>query len=143
MDQTEDSVVATQVRRLGVTRSVRKLEPGLKPRVRTRGSGRPAGRGDVSVMDGAGDAGADCQKWAPPVEEEDSPALESPARVPGEGDARCSDGRSCEGCVRDAVRSRPVGGQGTPIWLCARTARQRHSRSGSERGSLESQYPRT
>jgi hypothetical protein len=35
------------------TRSVRKLEPSLKPPADTRGSVRPAGRVDVSVLIGA------------------------------------------------------------------------------------------
>ena len=49
---------------LFATRSVRKVEPHLNPPARTRGSVRPDGRVDVSVSDCAGDAGADCQKWA-------------------------------------------------------------------------------
>src|ERR1035438_9613468 len=96
-------------------RNVRKLEPHLNPPARTRGSVRPDGRVDVSVSDGAGDDGADCQKWALLVVEQPCPAPGSPERVPGAGDARCSGGRSCAGCARGGLRSRPAGGRGTPI----------------------------
>ena len=92
------------------SRSVRKLEPHLNPPARTRGSVRPDGRVDVSVSDGAGDAGADCLEWALLVEEQPFPASGSPERVPGAGDARCSGGRNCEGRARGGLRRRPTGG---------------------------------
>src|ERR1022692_781468 len=89
----------------------------------------PTGRVDVSVLDGDGDAGADCQKFVPPVAEQLSSAPEPPERFPGAGDARCSGGRSCAGCARGGLRSRPAGGRGTPISRCAPTVRRRRLRS--------------
>ena len=97
-----------------VARTVRKLKPRLMPPARTHGSVRPAGRVDESVVDGAGDAGVDCQWWAPPPRGQSLPAPESPERFLGVGDARCNGGRSCAGRARGGLRSRPAGGQSIP-----------------------------
>src|ERR1019366_4024866 len=96
-------------------RNVRKLEPHLNPPARTRGSVRPDGRVDVSVSDGAGDAGADCQKWALLVVEKPCPAPASPERVPGAGDARCSGGGGGGGGGRRGGRFWPTRGAGPPV----------------------------
>src|ERR1039458_10781048 len=102
-------------------RSIRKLEPHLNPPARTRGSVRPDGRVDVSVSDGAGDAGADCQKWALLVVEQPFPAPGSPERVPGAGDARCSGGGGGAGGGRGGGGFRPASGGGAPLSRCGRT----------------------
>jgi hypothetical protein len=124
-------------------RSVRKLDLFFRQHICTHRSARPDGRIDVSEPDDLGPADAGSPKR--PRSRVDDQFFRFPRSLgtaPGGDGGHRSDGRSFEGSVRDAVRSRPAGGRGTPISRCARTSRQEHWHSGSERAFSGSWCPR-